>query len=50
MRTSSSSGMQGKDVILEYYKRYNAGDVDGVMELMAPECQCAVCLMPFRFG
>ena len=42
VRTSSSSGLQGKDVILEYYRRYNAGDVDGVMELMAPECQCAV--------
>ncbi|KAK9826114.1 hypothetical protein WJX81_004563 [Elliptochloris bilobata] len=39
-----------KDVILEYYKRYNAGDVDGVMELMAPDCQYhdMIYLEPFR--
>lgn len=39
-RPSTSGRFQGKDVILEYYRRYNAGDVDGVMELMAPDCQC----------
>jgi hypothetical protein len=42
----SSGRLQGKDVILEYYRRYNAGDVDGVMELMAPDCQCEHLYIP----
>lgn len=49
-RPRAGTGLQGKDVILEYYRRYNAGDVDGVMELMAPDCQYhdMIYLEPFQ--
>lgn len=36
----AGSARQAKDVVLEYYKNYNAGNVEGVMELMAPDCHC----------
>ncbi len=36
----AGSARQAKDVVLEYYKNYNAGNVEGVMKLMAPDCQC----------
>ena len=32
---------QAKDVVLEYYAAYNAGDVDAILALMAPDCRCA---------
>ena len=38
--TKRGGARPAKEVILEYYRRYNSGDVDGVMELMAPDCQC----------
>ncbi len=34
---------QAKDVVLEYYAAYNAGDVDAILALMAPDCRCARC-------
>jgi hypothetical protein len=41
LQVDTATRLQGKEVILEYYRRYNAGDVNGVMELMAADCQCA---------
>ena len=28
-----------KDVVLDFYTRYNKGDVDGIMELFADNCE-----------
>lgn len=47
-RYRTGTGLHGKDVILEYYRRYNGGDVDGVMELMAPNCQCELLFCLFH--
>jgi len=30
--------LEAKDVVMQFYSAYNAGDVDGVMALMAQDC------------
>ncbi len=35
----ATSQRTAKDVVQEFYTRYNKGDVDGIMELFADECE-----------
>lgn len=37
--TSSNRKRSGKDVVCRFYDCYNAGDVDGVMEVMSSKCE-----------
>ena len=35
----ATSKITAKDVVQEFYTRYNKGDVDGIMELFADDCE-----------